>query len=74
MLFFVFRTLDHFDVIFFPLLLFQLRVLRRRISVIIVVYYFFLFRKERNYFFVAISVIEVYFTLKIKSPKTRHNT
>lgn len=56
MLFFVIRTLDHFDVIFFPLLLFQLRVLRRRISVIIVVYYFFLFRKERNYFFVAISI------------------
>lgn len=50
MLFFVFRTLDHFDVIFFPLLLFQLKVLRRRISVIIVVYYFFCFEKKETIF------------------------
>lgn len=50
MLFFVIRTLDHFDVIFFPLLLFQLRVLRRRISVIIVVYYFFCFEKKETIF------------------------
>lgn len=50
MLFFVFRTLDHFDVIFFPLLLFQLRVLRRRISVIIVMYYFFCFEKKETIF------------------------
>lgn len=63
MLFFVIQILDYFDVIFW-MLLFQLRILRRRISVIVMYYFFFSHNEKKNYFLLQLIYLSKFTLLK----------
>lgn len=63
MLFFVIQILDYFDVIFW-MLLFQLRILRRRISVIVMYIIFFSHNEKKNYFLLQLIYLSKFTLLK----------